>query len=150
MSSIFRHLLVPVNGSKSSITAVKLAIQLAKEHGSRLVLVHVVDTTVCGQMARHSGRPIDVVQREMEENGERYLNYAAQLAEREGVNFDKVLRTGLTDAEILRECEARGVTLIVIGRPVYWGPHREFFGRVARRLIESAECPTLVVKTRQG
>ncbi|MBI2954983.1 MAG: universal stress protein [Chloroflexi bacterium] len=150
MSNIFEHLLVPADGSESSAAAVKLAIQLAKEHWSRLVLVHVVDTTVRDQLARHSGRSSDVVQRELEGNGARYLNYAAQLAEREGVNFEKVMRVGLTDAEILGEAEVRGVTLIVIGRPVYRGPQGEFFGRIARHIIESAQCPVLVAKTRES
>ncbi|MCL5263914.1 MAG: universal stress protein [Chloroflexi bacterium] len=148
MSNIFECLLVPVNGSKASVAAVNLAIQLAKEHSARLVLIHVVDTTVRDQLARRSGRARDVVQRELEESGKRCLNYAAQLAERAGTDFDKVLRVGLTDAEIINEAEAREVSLIVIGRPVYRWPQGEFFGRVARHIIESAQCPVLVARTK--
>ncbi len=97
MKDLFKQLLVPVSGSESSVVAGKLAIQLAKEHGSLLVFVHVVDVAVRDRLARLSGRTPDIVQRELEENGERYLNYMVRLAEGEGVKAEKVLRVGVTD-----------------------------------------------------
>ncbi len=149
MKDLFKQLLVPVSGSESSVVAGKLAIQLAKEHGSLLVFVHVVDVAVRDRLARLSGRTPDIVQRELEENGERYLNYMVRLAEGEGVKAEKVLRVGVTDVETIAEAETSGATLVVVGKPVYHGPRGEFFGRLARHIIERIPCPVLVVKAKE-
>jgi len=149
VTRLFECILVPVNGSAASVCAAKLAIEIAKEHGSLLVFVHVVDIVIRDQMARLSGTAPRALQREMEADAEDYLNYAAHLAEAEGLRAEKVRRVGFAHAEILDEVESRGVSLVVIGMPIHHGPRGEFFTRRARRVIETVPCPVLVAKTKE-
>ena len=51
MNEPLRKLLVVVNGSESSIGAVKYAIALAKAYGSKVVAAYVVDTATIRQLA---------------------------------------------------------------------------------------------------
>ena len=146
MSNLFRCILVLVSGSESSIAAGKLAIQIAKQHNSLLILVHVVDTALRDQMARLTGRAPETIQQELEDNGWRYLNYLARLAQSEGVQVKKTLRVGLPLTEIIAEAEASQATLIVAGKPVARGPRGVFQDRIFGRVIDYAPVPILVVK----
>ena len=39
---MFRHILVPTDGSALSLKAAKMAVQLAKVHGSKITAIHVM------------------------------------------------------------------------------------------------------------
>ncbi|MBC7261302.1 MAG: universal stress protein, partial [Chloroflexi bacterium] len=54
--TLFRHILVPTDGSQPSVIAGKLAIQLALLHQAQITFVYVVDDTVVEELASVSGR----------------------------------------------------------------------------------------------
>ena len=56
---LFSRILVPVDGSKFSLQAVRLARRLAHFHHSNLLLLHVLDTAVVEQLQRFSDKSHD-------------------------------------------------------------------------------------------
>ena len=46
MSTVYRRILVPVDGSSTAARGLREAIRLAKDQGASLRLVHVVDETM--------------------------------------------------------------------------------------------------------
>ncbi len=146
MHGLCERLLVPVDGSDTTLAVGHRAIQLAKEYGSQLRLIFVVDESVRDLLARMSRRPVDEVQREMEATGRRTLNHLARLAEKESVPVEKVLRSGALHAEVVAEAELAGATLVVIGKPVERELRGLYLDRVFRQIVDDACCPVLVLK----
>ena len=142
----FKSILVPVDGSDTSVSAARLAIQLAKTHRAELCFLYVVDSRSLTKMARFAGHQEEDVQKELQDKGQRYLSYAAKLASSAGQMARTALRVGVPQTEITAEARERHADLIVIGRVGQRGPRRILIGSVAERVIEYAPCPVLVVQ----
>jgi len=146
MTELFQRILVGIDSTESSLAAAKLAIELAREHGSTLVLVHVVNEELARELSHALGRPEDEVLRDLEANGRRYLNEARRLASASGVPAQDVLRRGTPSVELLAEARARQATLLVLGKTSVPPLRLRVRGRVLQRILDAAELPVLVVR----
>ncbi len=144
--SPFTHILVPTDGSETSINAGQLAIRIAATHNVPITFVYVVDSTVIDDIAGATSKTAERVRRELEDKGRRYLNYLSHLARGRGLQSDQVVRYGIPHSEIADLAREQGVDLIVIGQVGRRGPRRVLIGSVAERVIEYAPCPVLVVR----
>jgi nucleotide-binding universal stress UspA family protein len=142
--NVFTHILVPTDGSESSIHAGHLAFQLASTHNARITLLYVVDSAIVEEIAGATARSTETMYRDLESKGQRYLDYLARLARDRNLEATEVIRHGIPHGEIADLARERGVDLIVIGRVGCRGT-RCLLGRVAERVIEYAPCPVLVV-----
>jgi nucleotide-binding universal stress UspA family protein len=140
------HILVATDGSDSSVKAGRLAVRLAGCHSARLTFVYVVDDTVAGGLADASGQEIRQVQNDLEQGGQRYLNYLTRLATGMKLNSSQTIRKGEPYEEITALAREQGVDLIVIGQVGRRGLRRILIGSVTERVIEHAPCPVMVVK----
>lgn len=141
----FSHILVPTDGSESSISAGHLAIQIASTHQIPITFAYVVDSIAATQMAGATSRSIEAIYQELEDKGQRYLDYLVRLARNRGMETDQVMRRGIPHSEITDLVHDLDVDLIVIGQVGRHGLNRTM-GSVAKRVIESASCPVLVVR----
>jgi nucleotide-binding universal stress UspA family protein len=146
VQTLFRHILVPTDGSQPSITAGRLAVQLAALHGARITFVYVVDDAVAEGLAGTSGRVTTQVRSELELSGRRYLDYLSRLASDAGLTPDQAIRYGVPYREIAELAREQGADLIVIAQVGSRGLRRVVIGSVTERVIEHASCPVLVVK----
>ena len=144
--SPFTHILVPVDGSESSINAGRLAIQIATTYNVHITFVCVIDRIVAEAISGATSRTIEVTCQELENKGKHYLDYLSRLASNRGLQTAQVIRRGIPHREIADLARELGVDLIAIGRVGRHGPHRVHIGSVAERVIESAPCPVLVVR----
>jgi len=144
--SPFTHILVPTDGSETSINAGRLAIQIAALHNIPITFVYVVDSAVVDEIAGATSKTAEMVHRELEANGRRYLDYLSRLARDRGLQTDQVVRHGIPHSEIANLAREQGMDLIVIGQVGRHGPRRVLIGSVAERVIEYAPCPVLVVR----
>jgi nucleotide-binding universal stress UspA family protein len=142
----FQSILVPIDGSDTSINAARLAIRLASTYRAELCFLYVVDTRSVAKMARFEVRTEEELQKDLRNQGQRYLSYAAKLASAAGQMARTALRVGVPQTEITAEARERRTDLIVIGRVGQRGPRRILIGSVAERVIEYAPCPVLVVQ----
>jgi len=145
-STQFTSILVPTDGSEYSIAAGKLAIDMAAFHNARLTFIYVIDEAIIEELARSSQKTRQEIRRELAENGQRYLDYLARLAQRHGIPAEKILREGTPHIEIVEEARKKMADLIVMGQVGRRGPRRILIGSVAERVIEYAECPVLITK----
>jgi nucleotide-binding universal stress UspA family protein len=142
----FRTILAPIDGSKTSTIAGKLAVDLAVSNRARLIFVYVVDETVVDELAHSFDKSSRETGRELARSGQRYLDYLSVLAQGRGVAADTILRQGTPHLEIVDEANKQGADLIVIGYVGRRGPRRILIGSVTERVIEYAECPILIAK----
>ncbi len=143
-NGLFRHILVPTDGSESSVAAGQLAIRLAAVHKARMTFLYIIDDTVVEQVADASGRAADQVRSEMQVTGQRYVDHLQRLATEAGLTANKVVRSGIPHNEIRNLVQQQSVDLIVMGRVGRLGPRRILIGSVTERVIEYAPCPVLV------
>jgi len=144
--SPFTHILVPTDGSETSINAGRMAIQIAATHGVPITFVYVVDSTIAEEIAGATSRTTEMIRRELEAKGGRYLDYLARLARDRNLQTNQVVRHGIPHSEIADLAREQGVDLIVIGYVGRHGPRRVLIGSVAEHVVEYASCPVLVVR----
>jgi len=139
----FNVILHPTDFSESSQAALRVARSLARDLGSRLVLLHVapLEVYVSGMIA--SEPDVQVYRETMEETRKRLdgpdLKYPVETRMSRGDASD----------EIVRQAEELGCGLIVMGTHGRTGLGKLLMGNVAESILPRAHCPTLVVKVPQ-
>ncbi len=147
MSLNFRNIqkiLIPTDGSDYSMRAAEYGISIAKMLGAQILVVYVIDAVALDQISKVTER--EDVERELKQNGERYINYVLGLAEKEGVKADSLLAKGGPFEQIVHLAKGLNMGLIVMGTYGRRGAERILIGSVAERVIEYSPCPVLVVK----
>jgi len=144
--SLFHHILVPSDGSKSSLSAGRLAIQLAKLHHAQVTFVYVVDSKAAEKLSITLGKTVGLTQKTMANTGQQYLTYLSRLATDVNLITNSTIRYGIPSIEIEKLASEKSVDLIVIGQISHSGSRHILIGSVAQRVIENAPCPVLVVK----
>lgn len=139
-----RRIFLPTDGSDYSMRAADYAISVAKMLGAEITTVFVIDAVVVDQYAKLAGR--EKAEKELQADGERYLKYIANLAQKQGVIAQSIFAKGRPYEEIVRLAKELKVDLIVMGTYGRRGAERILIGSVAERVIEYAHCPVLVVK----
>ncbi len=142
---LFSRILVPVDGSKFSLQAVRLARRLAHFHNSSLLLLHVLDTAVVEQLQRFSNKSHDEVRAEMEKNARGFLEDMSMEVSEQQITVDIALREGMPHEGILIEADNWGADLIVMGKLGKRGVSRILLGSVAERVIEFTRLPVMLV-----
>ena len=146
MQELFKKVLLPISGSDESIAAAEFAVKLAAAHDSQIIALHVIDTSVVRQLARHSGKSPGEVEIEMEENGWRYLFHVEEMAKDNKVKIIVLLEHGLPQDRILGKARELSTDLIIFGQSRERGTHGRFLDKSLQQILTNAPCPVLVVK----
>ncbi len=148
---MYKHIMVAVDDSDTSDRALTVAIGLAKSCGSRLEIVHAVDESLFPTRARGGAMLVDpaLVQRALEQEGQRVLSAAAETAHNAGIEAEiRVLasETRHTADQIAEAADAAKVELLVVGSHGRRGVQRLLLGSVAERLVRKANVSVLIVR----
>lgn len=150
---MYQRILVPIDGSMTSLRGLDEAIRLAKLTSATLRLIHVVDelkyVTGFETFAVYSGDLVPL----MAEAGEQILEQGRERAERAGVRAESVLFTSLAGrvSEIVAEqAKAWKAELIVIGTHGRRGVGRALLGSDAEQVTRIAPVPVLLVNARRA
>ena len=143
--SKFKKILVPVDGSDTAKTALMTALQMARDSGGSVRLIHCVD-----ELAYLSGYEYSSVHmNRVREDAARVLSDALEICKSAGVDADTQLvdfpgqRLGETMAEEARKWQA---DLIVVGTHGRRGLGRVLLGSGAEQIIRMAPVPVLTIR----
>jgi nucleotide-binding universal stress UspA family protein len=145
---MYKKLLVPVDGSETSLRGLGEAIRLAKNQNATLRLLHVVhDFLVAGG----HGAAVYTTQlrKDLCERGEEILKDAAGIARQQGVEGEtKLVETpsGSVGAMIVEHAEKWPADLIVIGTHGRRGIRRLVMGSDAEYVVRTTPVPVLLVR----
>ncbi len=143
----FSHIIVPTDGSETSISAGQLAIHIASMCPTRITFVYVIDDKTTDEVSRTAHKAVEEVRAELIHTANRYLDYLSRLASQRGIATAQVIRYGIPHIEITELAREVNADLIVIGRVGGLGTQRlGRIGSVAGRVIEYAHCPVLTVR----
>jgi nucleotide-binding universal stress UspA family protein len=142
-------ILVPVDGSKYSMEAVKVAADYAKTKKADVTLI-TVTPFMSGLDLEISAKNMANLNESMKSRGEEVLAKAQGILTSEGVTAKTVLSSSISAAdEIIGLAEKQKVDLIVIGSRGLGGAATRFFmGSVASKVVGHAPCSVYVVKTK--
>ncbi len=145
---MFKHILIPVDGSETSMRAVAKAAALAKAFGSAVTALYVIDpypfTGVGADFAYGQAQYLSAATAE--------ANAALDAAK------SAITQAGVTDVStmvgeghavhdgIQRAVESTGADLIVIGSHGRRGLEKLVLGSVTQKVLSVARVPVLVVR----
>jgi nucleotide-binding universal stress UspA family protein len=145
---MYQKILVPVDGSETSMVGLKEAVKLAKSQGSQLRLVHVVNELILDYSYGASLSGTDVIEC-LREGGRKIIRWAEALAREQGVQSDGVLLESIGGAaadSILAHAKEWPADLIVMGTHGRRGLQSFFaMGSDAESVVRSASVPVLLV-----
>lgn len=151
MSNPLGTIMLYIDGSESSITAAQLAISMAKEYGSTLRVMYVVNENLLTELLRAKifvqMEKMDY-ERDLEEDGKRYLNYIVKLADRKGLQIETVLGKGVVHEEVAREVDDCSADLLIQGELGEVLSLRDSFYEEGERILRKVKCPVMVVRGR--
>jgi nucleotide-binding universal stress UspA family protein len=133
-----RTILHPTDFSERSEHAFHLACSLARDHGARVVLLHVVSIPVAAYEGVVLPPPIE----EATEDAKRRLSQM----EPAGIPVEHRVAEGDAAEMILRVAEEVHADLIVMGTHGRTGLGRLLMGSVAEQVVRKAPCPVLTMK----
>jgi nucleotide-binding universal stress UspA family protein len=144
---LFRHILVPIDGSEPSLQAVQMTLSIVELcPACKMTVLYVIDKLVLNELVRFSKRDEKEVEAELEDQGRRYLELARKSAERQSVAAQSQIRRGDPFEEVIAAANDLGADLIVMGHTGRRGTSRVLIGSVTQRVLDYAPCPVLVMK----
>jgi nucleotide-binding universal stress UspA family protein len=149
MKVLLQTVVVAVSGSEASIKAAKYGIAMAKLYRCRLCAVYVVDTATLKELLLSKifvEEESSEYEHSLEQNGQRYLNYVDELAQKKGVGVETFLRRGAISTEIVEAAEENDADLILLGGFEEKGSFRDVLSRQHREILKHSKCSILVVK----
>ncbi len=137
-----KTILHPTDFSQSARQAFRLACSLARDHGARLIVVHV---TGPAHANLYGGVPVTRQLQEHERDLEERLHRLKPRHFKLPVEFR--MEKGVAAEEILRVARETNSGLIVMGTHGRTGLNRMLMGSVAEQVLRKAACPVLAVKS---
>jgi nucleotide-binding universal stress UspA family protein len=140
-----KKILVPIDFSKTSETALPWAASLAAESNAELILLHVVekfpiDYVLGRELMNETITPL------MKQGEADLKQMAGSLSKSAGRRVSAVVRDGKPFEEICSAAKRLGANLIALTTHGYTGLRRVYLGSTAERVVRHAHCPVLVVR----
>jgi len=135
----FKSILVPVNGSEASLTAVEFACNIAKRTRGKVHVVHVIEV--------RRALPLNADLTFEAQRGEEILSQAEMAARRQDLEVEGDLLQARDAAHaIVDEAIERQADAIIVGVP-YRRPFGEFeMGRVPTQILKNAPCEVIILR----
>lgn len=131
---MFNTIMVPTDGSEHAGRAEDMAISLAKELGSKVVAVHVIDEKLI--------YPYEV----LEDEGKAILNNVQKKGQENGVEVHEILIVGSPTHDMAKITAKAGADLVVISPHGKSSFEKFLMGSVAENTLKKIDLPILLVK----
>lgn len=144
-----KRILIFVESNEESILAAQYAIWLAKITGAEIAALYVVDTKTLDDLlrARIFVRMEEMdYERDLEEDGRRYLNHVRDLAEAKGVTISTSLEKGEVHSIVTEKAREIEADLLVLGEREVPLSRKDCYFDEAQRILSEIRCPVLMVK----
>ena len=152
MSTSYRRILVPIDGSPTSTRGLDEAIGLCQSTGGSIRLLHVMDDVVFLSGFESGAAYVREVIPRLRKRSDNLLEAGRQRAEAAGVAADAVLIEcfGQRTSEVVCEQAVKWkADLIVVGTHGRRGVRRMMLGSDAEQIVREAPVPVLLVRAAQ-
>ena len=150
---MYKHILLPTDGSPLSESAAAAGIELARKIGARVTALHVVaEPQMPGleNWSHHDKNFPEHLAKALERHAEGYVEAVRDEARRAGVPCDGVLaRSPAPDREIIAQAESRGCDLIVMASHGHKGTESVLLASVTLSVATLGKIPVLIHHARK-
>lgn len=146
MGANIKKILVPIDFSDYSKSALKYAVNFCKDCNAEMILIYVVEPVIyppdfsMGQIA------IPSVNAEWDERARQELDKLAKEQIPTGVTVKSIIKTGKPFIEIIDTAGELDVDLIIIATHGRSGVEHILFGSTAEKVVRKAPCPVLTLR----
>jgi nucleotide-binding universal stress UspA family protein len=146
MESDIKKILVPIDFSDYSKSALKYAVNFCKNFNAEMILIYVVEPVIyppdfsMGQIA------IPSVNAEWDERARQELDKLAKEEIPDSVPVNTIIKTGKPFLEIIENAGELDVDLIIIATHGRTGVEHILFGSTAEKVVRKAPCPVLTLR----
>ena len=146
---MFKHILIPTDGSPTALKAARAGIRFAAQAGARVTAFHAVEAwqPVYSSAYAADARAFVNFEKRAQQAGEKLVAAVGKLASSAGVPFSALVSEARTPYEGIAEAaRKRKCDLIWIGSHGRSGLVRLMLGSVALKVVAHAGVPVLVYR----
>ena len=145
---MFRHLLVPTDGSPLSAKAAQAAVNFAKEVGARITALSVAEPFPYSALSESALLPDQMrYEKQMQDHARQFVNSVAELASGAGVACDTRVALSFSPyEEIVRTGEDLGCDVIFMASHGRKGINRLFVGSETQKVLAHTALPVMVFR----
>ena len=146
MEPEIKKILVPIDFSDYSKSALKYAVNFAKRFNAELFLIYVVEPIIyppdfsMGQIA------IPTLDLGMDKRAAEELNKLAEKEIPKELIANTIVKTGKPFIEIIESAGEENIDLIIIATHGHTGVEHILFGSTAEKVVRKAPCPVLTLR----
>jgi len=143
------NIMVPTDFSEYSDQALRQALDIGKQYGAKVYLLHVIHERIpMGALEFPLSYEIDAqLKVQVAEDAKQNLaRQAAKFPQAKEVELTTGVKYGIPYMSILEEEKEKAVDLIVIASLGRSGIAKFLIGSVARNVLKGAKCPVLLTK----
>ena len=144
----FSKILVCIDGSKNSDKALSKAASLAENCDSKLVITHVMDTSL-GVDFWDNSEYVGIISKSLakwRKESKKLLKINAEKIKNKKINYQTKLLEGNVADEIMKLCKKENFDLVVIGSRGIGGFKKLLLGSVSTNIVNHSSCSVLTVK----
>jgi nucleotide-binding universal stress UspA family protein len=146
---MYRHILIPTDGSKLAEHGVKNGLSLAKSVGARVTVIIVEEPfnwlNVSETQAQHALEEVDKHTEQIKKHAASVLNRVGNAAKQAGVPCDTIqMENAQPYQAIIATAEDRGCDLIVMASHGRSGISAVVLGSVTNKVLTHTKTPVLV------
>jgi nucleotide-binding universal stress UspA family protein len=139
----FKSILCAVDFSPSSLLALGFALDLARQAGGRLTMLHSIEWLAEDDIARTD---VLALRDELKERARMRLRQAVGDESRTWCEITETVTMGRSHREILRHADSGRADLVVMGAQGRGGAGLLLFGSTTEQVVRAAGCPVLTVR----
>ncbi|HMN16032.1 MAG TPA: universal stress protein [Ignavibacteriaceae bacterium] len=144
MEATIKKVLVPIDFSDYSKSALKYAVNISKLFNAEIILIYVVEPVIypldfsMGQIAMPSfSTEWDVrAKEELDKLAKKEINSSVKT----------IIKTGKPFLEIIETAKEEDIDLIIIATHGHTGVEHIIFGSTAEKVVRKAPCPVLTLR----
>lgn len=137
---MYENILLPTDGSIGTAHVALQAIDLARQYGATIHVLHVVDDDFRTRIGEFTG-----ADDELERRGEQAIERVEHMITAHDVAVETVLETGDPATTIVEYAADIDADVVVLGTHGRSGVERRLIGSVAERVVRRSPCPVLTI-----
>ncbi|NLH73006.1 MAG: universal stress protein [Verrucomicrobia bacterium] len=141
-----RRIMVPIDFSEYSVSALRYARAFAQHFGASLILLHVNEPTVFPSELGYAPIAAETLDQQLRDDAHNRLKALAAECALEGLKADAEIRVGRPFNEIVTAAQELDADMIIIATHGFTGLTHVLMGSTAERVVRHARCPVLVVR----
>lgn len=146
MDPDIKRVLVPIDFSDYSKSALKYAVNFTKIFNADIFLIYVVEPVIYPPDFSMGQIVIPSVDLEMDKRAIEELNKLAGKNIPSRIKVKTIVKTGKPFIEIIETAEEENIDLIIIATHGHTGVEHILFGSTAEKVVRKASCPVLTLR----